>query len=234
MVSVSVIVPLYNEERRSTGFLASLLAFCRKGLKDYEIILVNDGSVDNTLAILSNLAKLDKRVRVVSYVQNRGKGHAVREGVFASKGEKVLFIDADGSIVPDEIPAMLKNLDDYDVVVGTRASAQSNVTQPFLRKFIGTSFNRYVNLLYRINVRDTLCGFKGFRRNAAMALFRNLISERWVFDVELFFRIRKMNLRLCQQPITWVHKAGSRFKVYDPAKMALELLKLRIQLMFSS
>jgi dolichyl-phosphate beta-glucosyltransferase len=232
-INVSVIVPLYNEESRSKHFLPELLSFCRKNLGSYEVLLVNDGSTDNTLGFISSFAKKDRHVKVVSYFPNRGKANAVKVGVFVSRGEKVLFIDADGSIQPDEIPGMVSKLDSYDVVVGTRSSPKSRVVQPPLRKMVGMTFNTYVNILFAVNVKDTLCGFKGFKREAALYLFRKLISGRWIFDVELFYRIRKQRYSLYQMPIFWVHKEGSRFKLFDPLKMALELLKLRFQLLFS-
>jgi len=232
MTLVSIIVPLYNEEKRCKAFLSDLMAFS-KNVKSYEIIFVNDGSADQTLNMIHAVAKKNKQVRIISYSRNKGKGHAVRQGVLASKGEKIIFIDADGSTHPGEITGMLKSLDSYDVVVGTRSSSHSKVVQPFLRKFIGVSFNIYVNLLFAIRIQDTLCGFKGFKRSAALTLFQNLKSERWLFDVELFYKIRKRKLSLYQQPITWVHRKGSKFRIFDPLKMAFELLKLRLQLFFS-
>ena len=106
--------------------------------------------------------------------------------------------------------------------------------QPLLRKTLGIIFNSYVNVMFGIRVKDTLCGFKGFKRDAALKIFKNLKSNRWIFDVELFYKIRKNRLLLYQMPIYWVHKEDTKIKRLDPLKMFAELLFLRIKLIRSS
>jgi dolichyl-phosphate beta-glucosyltransferase len=160
-----------------------------------------------------------------------GKGYAVKTGIMASKGQFVIFIDADGSIDPEEIKKMGKNLIGFDAVVGTRASNKSVVKkQPLIRKALGIIFNTYVNAVFGICVKDTLCGFKGFKYNVAMKIFRNLKSNRWVFDVEIFYKIRKNKYTLYQTPIHWVHKENTKIKRLDPLKMFLDVLILRLKL----
>lgn len=231
MKESSIIVPLYNEEKRASKFLDNLLDFCQKNLKDYEIIFVNDGSTDNTLELVKGLKRGYSNVRIISYKKNKGKGGAVREGVLNAEGDKIIFIDADGSIAPDEMPNMIKRLDDYDVVCGSRVEKESKVKQPFLRKITGIGFNLYVLLLFHTGIRDNLCGFKGFKREIAINLFKNLIDRRWVFDVELFYKIKKKRYRLHMLPIKWVHKKGTKISFLDPIRMIAELIKLRIKLL---
>ncbi len=230
MVGVSLIVPLYNEEERAALFIPKLISFCAARLSGYELILVNDGSVDKTLELLRSYASQGRRVRIVSYEINRGKGYAIRQGVAAARGDKVLFIDADGSIQPKEIPRMVRALDDFEVVVGSRSHRRSKVSQPVLRKFTGMAFNAYVNVLFFIGVSDTLCGFKGFQRSAAQKLFSRVRSDRWVFDVELFYHVRKRSMRLHQLPIEWNHRSGSKITPLAALRMVGELLVLRVKL----
>ncbi|MCX6707676.1 MAG: glycosyltransferase family 2 protein [Candidatus Woesearchaeota archaeon] len=228
---LSIIVPVYNEEKRVPTFLKGLVEYSKKHFNDYEIIIVNDGSKDNTENVVKAIIRKDANSRILSYKRNKGKGYAVRKGVLESKGKDVLFIDADGSIAPDQIPLMLDKLKEYDIVVGCRRIKEAGVKASMLRVFIGTFFNYYANALYRINVRDTLCGFKGFKRNAAINLFKDMISERWIFDVELFYKIRRRGLSLYQLPIVWVHKKGTKIGLLDPLKMAWQLIVLRIRIM---
>jgi dolichyl-phosphate beta-glucosyltransferase len=225
-MDLSIIVPAYNEEKRMIPFLEDLIKFS-KTLKSYEIILVNDGSKDKTLEIMEGLKKKNKNIKIVSYEQNKGKAGALKEGINSALGEKILFIDADGSIPPYEIKEMVNKLDNYDVVVGNRASKESKITQSLLRKTTGILFNTYVNILFGLGLQDNLCGFKGFRKNIAKYLFNNLISKGWIFDVELFYRIKEKSYSLYQQPIRWINKKDSKIKPFDPIKMAFQLIILR-------
>jgi dolichyl-phosphate beta-glucosyltransferase len=225
-MKASVIVPVYNEESRIKPFLNELK---HNSKSDWEVIFVDDGSNDNTLDILKKFEIINKRI--ISYKKNKGKGFAVKTGVMAAKGDYIIFIDADGSIHTSQIDSMLEYLKRYEVVVGTRASKDSKVKQSFLRKIIGITFNIYVNLLYNVKIKDNLCGFKGFRSDVAKKLFTNLLSERWIFDVELFYKIREEKISLYQMPIEWKYRPNSKMKFIDPFKMAFELLFLRLKLL---
>ncbi len=224
-MKVSIIVPVYNEELRIKPFLRELKHVLKP---DWEVIFVNDGSFDGTLEILEKFNIINKSI--ISYKKNKGKGFAVKTGAMAAKGKYIIFIDADGSIHPSQINSMLKYLSQYEVVVGTRASKESKVKASFIRKILGIIFNSYVNFLYNIKIKDNLCGFKGFKRDVAKQLFANLLSERWIFDVELFYKIKKQGISLYQMPIKWVHKHNSKMHVIDPLKMIYELLKLKTKI----
>lgn len=125
---------------------------------------------------------------------------------------------------------MLKYLKKYDVVVGTRAAKKSDVKVPFFRQLSGLTFNKYANILFDININDTLCGFKGFGRETAMDLFKDLIDNRWIFDVELFYKIRKRHYSLYAMPIKWEYRGKSKMTVKDVLKMAIAMLILRIRI----
>lgn len=226
-MNVSIIVPAYNEEDRIGKFLPRLLEFS----KDHEVIIVNDGSKDKTLEIVKGLIKNYKNARVISYPVNQGKGYAVQKGVLDAKGKKILFIDADGSIQPDQIPLMLEKLDKYDVVVGDRASKHSKIKVSKLRKLTGVLFNFYTDIIFFSGNQDNLCGFKGFKRDVARDLFSNLTDNRWIFDVELFYKIRKKRYELYKLPLVWEHVDDSKISAIDPFKMLFQLVKLRVKLL---
>lgn len=224
-IELSVIVPLFNEAKRAPPFLDKLLLYNNK---KWEFIFVDDGSQDDTLKLVTSYNFFNKVI--ISYNKNKGKGYAVKKGVEKARGDSVIFIDADGSIDPSQIKYMLKYLKTYDVVVGTRASQKSKVKQYLLRKVIGIGFNLYVDLLYRMHIKDNLCGFKGFRKATAKNLFKNLLSERWVFDVEIFYKMKEYGIFPYQMPIKWVHKSESKMTLLDPFKIAWQILLLKIYL----
>lgn len=224
-MKVSIIIPLYNEESRIKPFLRELKHDVKP---DWEVIFVDDGSDDGALNILKKFEVANKRI--ISYKHNRGKGFAVKTGVMAARGSYIIFIDADGSISTSQIDSMLNFLKKYDVVVGTRASKESEVKSTFLRKIMGRVFNMYVNFLYNIKINDNLCGFKGFKGDVAKKLFSSLLSERWIFDVELFYKIKKQGFSLYQLPIKWEHRENGKISFTDPFKMVLELILLKINI----
>ncbi len=226
---ISIIVPAYNESKRISIFLKDLLDFLKNWNENCELIIVDDGSSDDTFNIVSNLIKNFKNTRIISYKTNMGKGYAVKTGVLAAKGDYIIFIDADGSIPPFEISNMVKMLNKYAMVVGDRSSSLSDVKQPYFRKVIGTIFNKYVNLLFRVGIKDFLCGFKGFRQDVAKKIFRELLTERWLFDVEIFYKARKNSVFVFKMPIKWTHKPETKIKALDPIKMFFQALLLRLR-----
>ncbi len=226
----SIIVPAYNEAGRISSFLEELLNFSNLNLNNYEIIIVNDGSTDGTEDVINNLIKGRKDVSLIGYSTNKGKGEAVKFGIFNSCGEKIIFIDADGSVAPDLMPEILKRLNEYDVVVGDRSLKESRIKTRVHRWFLGKIFNIMVNLLFRTNTRDNLCGFKGFKRDAAEELFNDLIEKRWLFDVEIFYKIKQNKFSLYRMPIQWEYVGNSKVGFSDPVKMFLRLFVLRIKL----
>ncbi len=229
--AVSIIVPMYNESRRLEDFLIHLRDFLSKNYKDCELIVVNDGSTDDTESKVKNILSYVNFGNIIRYSPNRGKGGAIKEGVSQARGEKIIFIDADGSIAPSEIPKIIDGLETHDLVVSSRVHRQSDVSINLTRKVTGKIFNLYVRLLFQSPICDNLCGFKGFRKEAARKLFSELISQRWIFDVEVFWRAKNHGYSVLQVPIVWKWKSGSKIHWYDPFVMAWQLLELRIKLM---
>ncbi len=229
---VSIIVPAYNEAGRMEPFLEKLTAFCRKNQDfSYEIILVNDGSKDNTYDIAEDFAKKNETFRVLNLPVNKGKGAAVQTGINDAKGEYVIFIDCDGSIDPSQIPPMLACLQKENIVIGTRNHREAEVERPLIRTITTKLFNTYTNILFRLGLSDLLCGFKGFKTPVAKDLFSDLINTRWLFDVEVLYKAKKRGYKTTVLPIKWQHKErGSLNPITDSIKMAFSVLKLRIKI----
>ncbi len=231
-IKISILVPAYNEETRIPKFLKELLKFADNNLESYEIIVINDGSSDKTKETVSKLITNYNQARLISYDDNMGKGHAVLRGVLNAKGKFILFIDADGSIKPPEILNMYRIFQKFhfDIIVGSRISKSSNITesQPLSRRFLSKIFNLYSNLLFRININDLLCGFKGFSREVANKIFIDLKAYRWEFDVEILYRAKKNGFTVFELPIEWRNEEGSKMKLLDPILIFLNLFKLRL------
>jgi len=230
-MSLSLIIPAYNEETRMLPFLRQAIDFKKGHSWLREIIVVNDGSTDKTLQLLN---KLKPGIRVISYEKNRGKGYAVKQGLLAAKHDLIVFMDADGSTPVSELPKMVKALGQYEFVTGTRASSKSNIVegQPFYRLFAGKAFNKIVGLMFGIGVKDSLCGFKGFRKGLAKRLAKQLVSERWVFDVEMFARAEKAGVKIGVIPISWKHVGNAKMVLgVTNVKMILNLVLLKMALL---
>jgi glycosyltransferase involved in cell wall biosynthesis len=231
-IKLSILVPAYNEETRIPKFLKELLKFAENNLESYEIIVINDGSLDKTKETVLKLITNYDRARLISYDDNMGKGYAVLQGILNAKGKFILFIDADGSIKPPEILKMYKIFQKFhfDIIVGSRILKSSNITesQPYSRRISSKIFNLYSNLLFRININDLLCGFKGFSREVAHKIFIDLKAYRWEFDVEILYRARKKGFKVFELPIEWKHEEGSKMTLLDPIFIFLNLFKLRL------
>lgn len=231
MLSLSVIIPAYNEEHRIKPFLDELLEFKENAPFFKELIVVNDGSTDNTVGFLQGYGK---SLRILSYAKNRGKGYAVKQGILAATQNAIVFMDADGSTPANELSKMVRALEKYEFVTGTRADRASNITnpQPFQRKFAGLVFNLMARVIFRTGIKDSLCGFKGFRKEFGKKVAGMLISERWVFDVEMFARAKKMGVKIGVIPIVWKHVGEAKMTLgWTNVKMTMDLVKLKIALM---
>jgi dolichyl-phosphate beta-glucosyltransferase len=230
---ISIIIPAYNEEFRIPNFLREMITFSNQNLNDFEVIIVNDGSTDKTQRIVKDVIKGHENYKILSYSKNKGKGHAVYQGVKLSKGNFILFIDADGSIPPREIMKMyqLYKNKKYDVIVGSRILNASDIKnpQPLIRRMFSKFFNIYSNTLFHIKINDLLCGFKGFSRKAAKDIFSDLKSFGWEFDVEILYKSRKNKYEIYQLPIEWRHREGSKIKALDPIFIFINLLELRFR-----
>jgi len=227
----SIIIPAYNESERITATLESVAAYARQQQWDVEVLVVNDGSRDNTVAVVEQLARAHPFIRIIENPGNRGKGYSVRNGMLQSRGEILLFSDADLSSPIEEAPKLFEALAaGADVAIGSRwlrAELQSQ-RQPLMRQIYGRMFNVALRLLLGLNFRDTQCGFKAFRREAAQRIFPLQKIERWGFDPEILFLARKLGFRTVEVPVRWAHSAGTLLHpLRDGMRMVWEIFRVR-------
>lgn len=190
MPKYSIIIPAYNEAARLGKTLDRVLAYVAAERWDAEVIVVNDGSKDRTADLVRDYAKANPTLRLVENPGNHGKGYSVRNGMLNAKGAILLFSDADLSSPIEEAPKLVGALESgADVAIGSRWLRPETQTQrqSLLRQFYGRLYNLVLRILLGLNFKDTQCGFKAFRRHAAMKIFPPQQIERWGFDPELLY-----------------------------------------------
>lgn len=232
---ISIVVAAYNEENRLIPSLLAIRDYCiTKGL-DYEIIVVDDGSTDKTRAVAMEQIPQIPNLNVIGYDVNKGKGHALRTGVLASKGDEILLTDADLSTPIEELPKLSDLLHNNvcDIAIGSRALALSQILkkQPWWRQGMGKMFNKIVKTLVVDGFDDTQCGFKLFRGECARTLFREARVNRFAYDVEILALAKKHGYRVREVPIVWINSPQSKVNpVIDSTQMFFDLLKIRARL----
>lgn len=230
-LDLSVVIPAYNEEDRLPATLDRVQEFLAAGGRSYELVLVDDGSSDGTLAVMNAAAEGRRDVRVVALGANRGKGRAVAAGVEASMGALVLFSDADLSTPIEELAKLESALDSgADVAIASRALKASEIVipQPGTRVLMGKIFNLLVQGCWLVpGIWDTQCGFKLFRGGAGRELFGALRTDGFAFDVEVLHRARRRGLRIAEVPVRWSHSAPTKVRWRHPLQMFRDLLRIR-------
>jgi len=231
-VDVSVIIPAYNEEARLPKTLLSVRDYFEARGCSYEVLVVDDGSTDDTSKVVQQFEKLTPNVKLLTYPTNRGKGYAVRYGMLNACGRRLLFNDADGATPIEEIERLERALDaGAHIAIGSRAmfSKDTSIQTVWYRKIMGRTFNALVNMLILPGIADTQCGFKLFVREAAELLFSRQRAERFSFDVELLYLARRAGFSISEVPINWTNVPGSKVNlVRDSLLMFRDILKFRL------
>jgi dolichyl-phosphate beta-glucosyltransferase len=230
--SISIVIPAFNEERRILPTLRMIDDYLRDNARRYEIIVVDDGSSDNTLEVVRGGSERFGHIRLIGNEINRGKGFSVKRGVLSAHHDLVLISDADLSTPIEEVAKFLPWVEKgYDVVIGSRALRESDIIrkQPWYRQTMGKTFNFLVRIIVLGGFRDTQCGFKMFRAAAGKKVFESLKTERFAFDVEALLRAKKIGYRIKEVPVRWVNSPQSRVRVLrDSARMFLDLVCIRL------
>lgn len=227
----SIIIPAYNESARVGATLEKVLAHVAERGWDAEIIAVDDGSRDDTVAIIRSYAEKHPGLRLLQNPGNRGKGYSVRNGMLHARGEMLLFSDADLSSPIEEADKLFGAIaEGADIAIGSRwlRSDLQTQRQPLYRQLFGRVFNLLLRTILGLNFKDTQCGFKVFTRHAAQAIFPLQSIERWGFDPELLYLAKKFKFKVVEVPVAWAHSEGTRISpLRDGTLMFLEMLKIR-------
>lgn len=230
-IDLSVVIPVYNEEERLSSNLNKIIEFLRTKKLISEIILVDDGSVDKTWDIIENYKLNYQDIRLYRLPVNQGKGAAVKRGMLQSKGKLILMTDCDLSTPIEEFDLLLRYINQYDIVIGSRRLEEKKLGRmpARYRTLLGDIYYEMLRLFLLPSVKDTNCGFKLFSRKAIRPVFRRQLIDRWGYDAEVLFIASKLGLSIKEIPVRWTHYAGSKVKIIDAVIKTLgELLKIKI------
>lgn len=232
---LSIVIPVYNEEGRLLKSLQNIVGFLDTYpyLDKKEIIIIDDGSKDTTREIAERFSKMNHiPTLVLKNEVNRGKGYAVKRGVFLSKGDYILFTDADLSTPIEEIKKFIPLLcEDYEVIIGSRALKDSQVLipQPWYREAMGKIFNLFVQVLVMRGIKDTQCGFKVFKARVAKEVFQRARIDRFAFDVEALVISRKLQYRIKEVPVVWINSYDSKVHIIKGSfRMLIDLFRIAL------
>jgi dolichyl-phosphate beta-glucosyltransferase len=219
---LSIVIPAYNEAGRLGPSLRQAVDYLRRRGVDYELLVVDDGSRDATVAVAESFA--GDGVKVLRLPQNRGKGAAIKTGVLASRGDRVLLSDADFSTPIDEVEKLEARLAEAPVVLGSRAVAGASIRQrqPIYRELMGKTFNRIIRLLGVRGLHDTQCGFKLLRGDAARSLCAEMTIDGFAYDVELVWLAQRRGYAVAEVGVIWVNSPDSRV---SPVGSSLSMLR---------
>ena len=231
---LSVVIPCYNEEQRLPRTIEQIERYLGSSGVNYELILVDDGSVDGTRSIMDAAAERNPAVRLEALPHNRGKGRALAEGVAAARGGEILITDADLSTPIEEVDKLRAELrKGAGVAIASRAlkGSRVEVSQPIYRVLMGKAFNLLVQAVLLPGIWDTQCGFKLFRADVAHDAFGGLTTDGFGYDPEVLYRAKKHGLRIAEVPVIWRNSAPTKV---SPIKSSLDMFRHVLRIRFRS
>lgn len=229
---LSVIIPAYNEEKTIAQTLKSIIGHLKAKNFSYEIIVVSDGSKDNTVGAVWENFPNENSIIVIDRKENKGKGYTVREGFLKASGEVRLFMDSDNATDISHFDLMKPLFDSgYDVVIASRdpkdaPGARQAVSQPWHKRMLGNAGNLFIQFFAIPGIWDTQCGFKAFTKEASEKIFSKSKIDRWSIDVELLALAKLFNYKIGIVPAYWINNPNSRVKLSNYFKFLLEVVKI--------
>ena len=231
-INVSFILPAYNEEHIIESTINNLLYMLKRSDWTYELVVVNDGSQDNTGKIIKEISLKEKYVNIISNPINRGKGYSLLRGYYYASGVSVVFLDSDSDIVLNQINDYLLALSHGDLIIASKRHQESRVVTPFIRRFLSYSFHLLIQLFTGLRLTDCQTGLKAVNRIAVAPVMRVLTVRRFAFDVELLCVADLFGLTIIELPIS-LTISNSLFKISNIINMFVDLLGISYRLRVS-
>lgn len=230
-MTISIVIPAYNEEKRLPPFLSTVLDYAANEQRISEILVVDDGSTDATPSYVRGQMESHANLRLVSLSPNKGKGAAICEGVMAANADYIVFIDADGATKIDQLSKMISAFEEgADVAVGNRWLKGADVHRSTVFRHVSGWLNKTYMSFFGLGDIDTMCGFKGYKREVARDLFSNLLENRWLFDTEIAYKAVKKHYSIKNFPVTWESIDGSKLDTKTLIASGLSILPLILKI----
>ncbi len=237
MLNLSIVIPLYNEEKRLKKTLPIISNFLKNSKKDkIEIIFVSDGSNDRTNDIIKKYKHTKSKkykIRFIKYKNNVGKGYAVKKGILIAKHNWILLCDTDLSVHPNQFKMWFddkKIKSKKEAYYGSREHKDSIVKASIYRILLGFFFKKLIKYMFKIRLSDTQCGFKVFHKSYSKKIFKMIKSYRFAFDVELTILLNKNGIKIIELPLKWTHKTGSKLNIFkDAPRMIFDIILIKIK-----
>lgn len=234
-ISLSIIIPVYNNEKTISLTLKKIREVLKTDFTNYEIIVINDGSIDNTLNALRAKEKEISNLKIISYSKNMGKGYAVKSGMLTSLGNTVVYIDGDFDVSPNTLKNYILEVKDFDIVIASKYHPNSKVNIPGSRTFMSRTFNLIVKIFTRIKINDTQAGLKAGKGEVMRKIFNKMFINGYAFDVELLTLATIMKFKIKEMPVEI--NIDQKFKMKNALRMLLDVLwisyKYRIKRCFA-
>ena len=221
---LSIVIPAYKEATRINKVLKAITEYQKDHNFSIETIVVVDGSPDNTAAKAAEFKNDIFSLKIIDRKENRGKGYTVKEGILSAKGKYILFTDADNSTPLYQVDKLLKEIEKYEVVIGSRYGKGGRLAnpQPFYRILGSRALNLVIQSLATPRIKDTQCGFKLFQNKAAKEIFKRETFDRFSFDIEILAIARKLGLKVCEVGIIWYDDPHS---TVNPIRDGIQMIK---------
>lgn len=229
-MKISFLIPVYNEEKRVSKAITALEKYLKKINFSYEVIFVDDGSTDKTIAKINSL-KPKFKFRLISYHPNRGKGYAIKRGMLTAVGDYILFFDVDMSTPLTEFDKFIIHLQPGVVLIGNRKGKGAQILkhQPFIREKMGQMFTLLAQFVVAPEVSDFTCGFKCFPASVAKKVFAAAQINRWSYDAEILFLTRQFGFKIQEVPVKWVDDPRTRVTLLKDSLQSLtDLFKIKV------
>lgn len=229
--SITFVVPVYNESGRIDNFFDKLKIYFQKTKNKVEIIIVNDGSTDNTLEKIknkiNNISLFKSKITIINIEKNMGKGHALKKGVERVGANWFITMDVDLAVPLIEVDNFFNKmkLEKVKVFFGSRGLIQSNVKTNIIRKVLGITFSNFVNFFLNLNIKDTQCGFKIYETDLGKKIFSKISDYTYTHDIQIALICKYNNILIKEFPVEWSHQKGSKVNLFiDSSKMFIKLI----------
>jgi len=232
-LKISIIIPVYNEEKRVLRCLQRISEYSNEKKWDYEVLVAEDGSTDNTVKIVKDFASQENRFKLLSFSDRLGKGGAIKNAMFQATKDNVCFMDVDLSADVAELERLIPYVNDYEIIIGSRIlrGTLPPIIGPLYRKIFSRFYSKFFRFLFRMPIKDPQCGFKLFKKNIISRLFKEIHTTNFAFDSEVLVKAYWLGFKIKEVPIIWKFDPATKVSV---SKQVREMGNSLMQIWYES